>query len=66
MKGMIKFYNNEKGYGFIETTTADIFFHISAVKNKEMVESGESVEFDTIEKDRGTIAINITVSEETK
>lgn len=61
-KGTIKFYNEEKGYGFITETGADkdIFFHVSGLISQE-IEKGDEVSFDTQEGKKGIVAINVTL-----
>ena len=62
MKGKVKWYNNQKGYGFITSEKGeDIFVHYSAIEGiiKELQEN-EKVLFDTITDERGLIrAINV-------
>ena len=61
--GTVKWFNVEKGYGFISSEDAgDVFVHFSNVKeeghNKDLHE-GESVTFDITQADRGPSAINV-------
>ncbi len=60
--GKVKWFNAEKGYGFITTDEGkDVFVHYSAIQMegfKELKE-GESVEFDVTESDRGPQAANV-------
>jgi CspA family cold shock protein len=61
--GIIKFFNESKGYGFItDSTSQDHFVHITAlnddVKELEMKE-GHKVTFDTVETARGSNATNV-------
>jgi len=62
MKGTVKMFNKEKGFGFITAEDGqDIFFHYSAIAMdgyKTAVE-GEAVEFDREESDRGLRASNV-------
>lgn len=62
MTGKVKWFNNEKGYGFIEyTDSEDIFVHYSAIKRsgyKTLVEN-QYVEFDLVYTDKGLQAINV-------
>lgn len=59
--GTVKFYHDEKGYGFIETEQEDedVFFHITEVDGTEPGED-EEVEFDIEEGDEGPRAVDIT------
>lgn len=61
--GIIKWFNTEKGYGFISGNDGnDVFIHHSQVKekghNKDLHE-GEEVMFDIIKGDKGLQAINV-------
>lgn len=66
--GTVKFFNSEKGYGFIKPDDGgtDIFVHVSAVTRSGLstLSEGQMVNFD-VEPDRkgkGPKAVNITVS----
>ena len=61
--GVVKWFNTEKGYGFIKVSDRDdVFVHYSNIKeeghNKDLHE-GENVSFDIINADRGPSAINV-------
>lgn len=60
--GKIKWFNNEKGYGFIEgENDEDIFVHYSAIKQdgyKSLAE-GQIVEYELLETEKGLQAINV-------
>lgn len=62
MRSKVKWFNNEKGYGFIEYNgSEDIFVHYSAISSegyKELNE-GQQVEFDLVETDKGLQAKNV-------
>ena len=55
-KGVVKFFNNEKGFGFIapEGSDQDIFVHITALQEAgiDRLDEGDKVEFEIVE-DRG-------------
>ena len=62
MKGKVKMFNKEKGFGFITSEEGkDVFFHYSElqVEGFKTAEPGEEVEFDVSESDRGPRASNI-------
>ncbi|TDX58872.1 cold-shock protein [Orenia marismortui] len=62
-KGTVKWFNAEKGYGFIEREAGDdVFVHFSAIQGDgfKTLEEGQAVEFDITEGDRGPQAANVT------
>ena len=65
MNGRVKWFNNEKGYGFIDHATGeDIFVHYSAIKpdGYKTLSEGQLVNFALIETPKGLQAINFTTS----
>lgn len=63
-KGRVKWFNNDKGYGFIEydgLVDEDIFVHYSAIDQDgyKTLKEGEMVEFTLIETTKGSQAINV-------
>ena len=65
MFGNVKWFNNEKGYGFIDyAQDEDIFVHYSAIKQDgyKTLTEGKRVEFDLIETPKGLQAINVRPS----
>ena len=62
--GTVKWYNSEKGYGFItpHNGSKDIFVHKSALKNANLhsLDENQKVEYDVEEKQGKTSAINIS------
>ena len=62
MKGKVKWFNAEKGYGFIEREDGgDVFVHFSAIQGEgfKTLEEGQAVEFDVVEGNRGEQAANV-------
>ena len=62
MTGKVKWFNAEKGYGFIEREDGgDVFVHFSAIQSKgfKTLEEGQAVEFDVVEGNRGEQAANV-------
>ena len=59
--GTVDFFNDQKGYGFIETDEADddVFFHMEDVGGPDL-EEGQEVEFDIEDADKGPRATNVT------
>ena len=63
-RGRVKWFNNDKGYGFIEyegLVNEDIFVHYSAIEQEgyKSLKEGEIVEFTLIETAKGSQAINV-------
>ena len=62
MKGTVKMFNKEKGYGFIHTEdNRDVFFHYSSLimDGYKTIDKDAAVEFDVEESERGPRASNI-------
>ena len=67
MKGRVKWFNNEKGYGFIEyKENEDIFVHYSAIKldGYKTLTEGQYVEFNLVETPNGYQALDVVVIKE--
>lgn len=64
MKGTVKWFNAEKGFGFITTEEGnDVFAHFSQIKKDgfKTLEEGQEVEFNVVEGQKGLQAEEITV-----
>ena len=62
MTGKVKWFNAEKGYGFIEREDGgDVFVHFSAiqVEGYKTLEDGQTVEFYVVEGSPGEQAANV-------
>ncbi|MEC5424647.1 cold shock domain-containing protein [Virgibacillus sp. C22-A2] len=63
MTGKVKWFNAEKGFGFIEREDGDdVFVHFSAIQSEgfKTLEEGQEVEFEIVEGNRGPQAANVT------
>ncbi|AUS95519.1 cold-shock protein [Clostridium thermosuccinogenes] len=61
-RGRVKWFNAEKGYGFIEREDGnDVFVHFSAIAMEgfKTLEEGAEVEFDVVEGAKGPQAANV-------
>ncbi|TWI58957.1 cold-shock protein CspD [Halalkalibacter nanhaiisediminis] len=60
--GTVKWFNAEKGFGFIEVEGGnDVFVHFSAITGDgfKSLDEGQSVEFEIVDGDRGPQAANV-------
>lgn len=69
-KGVVKFFDNKKGYGFITSDGGeDLFVHFSQIisgQDYKSLNEGEHVDFDIEDAPRGPSAINVRkISEDT-
>ena len=63
MDGTVKWFNADKGYGFIEREEGeDVFVHFSAIQGDgfKTLDEGQRVEFEVVDGDRGKQAENVT------
>ena len=66
MTGKVKWFNAEKGYGFITSDEGkDNFVHYSAIQADgfRSLEEGQTVSFEIVESDRGQQAANVVVTD---
>jgi len=62
-KGKVKWFNNQKGFGFIATEEGtDVFVHYSAIQGEgyKTLEEGQDVEFEVQQGPKGQQAVNVT------
>ncbi|MDR2023726.1 MAG: cold shock domain-containing protein [Hungatella sp.] len=63
MKGTVKWFNNQKGYGFISDEQGnDVFVHYSGLSMDgfKSLDEGTAVEFDVVDGAKGPQATNVT------
>lgn len=62
-QGTVKWFNSEKGFGFIEIEgEEDVFVHFSAIQGDgfKTLDEGQKVEFEVVDGNRGPQAANVT------
>ena len=61
VNGTVKWFNDEKGYGFIQgEDNTDYFVHRTGVKDEVFsLEAGQTVEFNVKDSDKGPVAIDV-------
>ena len=68
MIGKVKWFNNTKGFGFIDHSSGeDIFVHYSVIKQDgyKTLSEGQLVDFDLIETPKGLQAVNVSTTNTT-
>lgn len=69
-KGKVKWFNNQKGYGFLKMEDGtEVFVHYTGINTAEKFKSlseDENVVFDVIDTEKGRQAINVTVVTESE
>jgi CspA family cold shock protein len=61
-QGTVKWFSNEKGYGFIQPEEGeDVFVHFSAISGEgyKSLQEGQRVEFEVVQGDKGLQAANV-------
>ncbi len=64
-KGRVKWFNERRGYGFIEQTDGDdLFVHHSSIEGEgfKTLRENDTVEFDVVTTEKGEAASNVTVT----
>lgn len=63
-EGTVKWFNNDKGYGFISQPDGeDVFVHFSAIQGEgyKSLEEGQAVSFEVVQGPKGKQASNVVV-----
>ena len=61
--GRVKFFNQEKGFGFItpDDGSKEIFVHVTGVSSGQPLKEGDAVEYEVGEGRKGPCAINVAI-----
>jgi len=63
VRGKVKWFNDQKGYGFIakDDGSGDVFVHFSAIKGEgfKSLAEGDAVEFEVVDSEKGPKASNV-------
>ena len=62
-KGVVRRFNNQRGFGFISDADGnDVFVHYTGINGEgfKSLEEGQEVEFDVIKSEKGPQAVNVT------
>ncbi len=62
LEGKVKWFNESKGYGFIQQDNgSDVFVHYSSIKSEgfKTLAEGQRVQFEIVDGDRGPKAVNV-------
>jgi CspA family cold shock protein len=61
-EGKVKFFNKEKGYGFlVGPNNSEVFFHITEVQNNEVLDCKDAVTYYVKEGRKGPVAYSVTL-----
>ncbi|MBT3406150.1 cold shock domain-containing protein [Candidatus Woesearchaeota archaeon] len=65
MNGRVKFFNEQKGFGFIEAEDGkDYFVHQTGINEGVVIRENDNVSFEVADGDRGLKAVNVALAEE--
>ena len=63
MKGVVRRFNNQRGFGFISDSEGNnVFVHYTGINGEgfKSLEEGQEVEFDVVQGEKGPQAVNVT------
>jgi len=59
MEGKVKWFNEQKGFGFIDCDGDDYFVHVSQIQNQEVLQENDDVRFEPTTTERGKQATKV-------
>ena len=61
LEGIVSKWFSDKGYGFVETKSGEVFFHISQLKNAQEIQRGDKVSFTLIQAKNGPKCVKVQI-----
>lgn len=65
-QGRVKFFNDEYGFGFIKTSSEDVFMHVTEMPYTTIIQKGDLVEFRKVKTKKGWVAQRVVLIEKAK
>ena len=62
MQGKVKWFNSQRGFGFINDGKNDVFVHYTAINGEgyRTLDEGDTVTFDVVADEKGSHAVNVS------
>ncbi len=66
LEGTVKWFSNERGYGFITQDESEYFVHFSSLimEGYKTLKAGQTVSFELVQTEKGVQAVNVLTEEE--